>query len=238
MIQNELDPLRESLKAMDVIVHSFIGSNNVTFKDRVQFATVDKGRIQDLQAQFRKAEALFDSMLLLVNSKAVDIMIHNDKAILQKFNEIAQKQEAVLKEQKKLSNGQKGQNETREKERENLSRSIDNALETVAGMNSPLSKPGLVEKKTLSTILDQFESELRKNGLATKKAKAMRLKASENLEEKSSKLGAVDTDESPIRTYGNLGPSQCDIREQCRIMCVDSSHGSKCYVVYSGECVY
>ena len=223
---------------MDVIVHNFFGTDNVTFKDRVKFATVDKGRIQDLQAQFRKAEALFESMLLLVNLKAADVMIHNDKTMLQKMNEIAQKQEAILEEQKKLSNGQREQNKAREKERKNLSQSIDDALKTVVDVKSPLSKPGLVEKKTLSTGLDQFESELRRNGLATKKAKAMRLKASEDLEEKSPSLGAVNTEESPIRTFRDLGPSQCDVREYCRIICVDGSHGSKYHVVRSVECAY
>ena len=170
MIQNGLKPLGEDLGEMDDVLRDLVNRKSITIMGIVRYAVLDKNKLQTLQAKFSRIITRFGHMLSLLAMKADDVHVRNGVASQEKLDTIlsGQAQEVSLRQTKA---------EERKKDRQN----VEKVLKLLEERPTRLESSG--PKQTQAQILDQLEAELKKLGLSKEKAKTVRFKASQELQE-------------------------------------------------------
>ena len=199
---------------MDDILRDYVECKSVTLMGRVRYAILDKNKLQDLRARFSRFTNTFQHMLILLNTEAHDVQIRNDGISHAKLD-------AIIHEQKKGAQDRLVDAQENKKSRQKLEKVLKILEER------PIAQANSVTVQDPNQVLEQLETELKKIGYSSDKAKAARDRATQELSGKSrpSLIGIP-----PIGS--NLGPQeirpiQIPAAEECRILCVDRTHGSE-----------
>ena len=249
---------------MDDILRDFAERKSITVAGRMRYAILDKNKLQHLKGKFSGCTKTFEQMLSLLNMEAHDVQIRNNVVSQGKLDDIlhTQSKEAIDRQ----IEAQKG-----EKSRQ----TIEKVLKILEQRPIAYASSATIQDQT--QVLDQLETELRRLGLPDDKAKAVRLKASQELSgqplpnpflkvpddkakavqpeisQKPSEQLRVSDDKaktvqlkasqgfsgqpraSPFSLTGinpkvmpqTINPSQISAAGDCRILCVDGTHGSE-----------
>ena len=225
---------------MDDVLRDYVECKSVTIMGRMRYAVLDKNKLQGLKAKFSRFTETFQHMLVLLNTEAHDLQLRNDGISHAKLD-------AIILEQKKeaedrLVDAQENK-ETRQK--------IEKVLKILE--KQPVAQASSVTIQDPNQVLEQLETELKKVGYSSEKAKAARNRATQELsgQSRSSWIGKPptsstarpqNTDEcrkpptsTTVRpqntdeckkppTSSTVKPQNSD---ECRILCVDGSHGGE-----------
>ena len=199
---------------MDDILQDFSERKSITLMGRVRYAILDKNKLQDLEGRFRRFSETFRSMLSLLDMKAHDILIRNDVIGQQKLD-------AILQDQSKAAVGR----QLEAQEREETRQKIDRVLKILE--ERPVAQADSVTVLDQNQVLAQLETELKRLGISSEKAKAARLKATQELsrQPRPSLIGIPPM--SPKVVPQMKKPMQFPAAHECRILCVDGTHGGE-----------
>ena len=243
-MKHEIQALQEALVLMNTILQDYIDrSKDMGVMGRVRFAVMDHNKLQSVQADLARSRTTFGLMLDLINMRAHEQHARNDRAAFEKLKDILDKQireaDARKAEAKVMEvvNAKVGE----------IHKMLEAGLPVATSNKSPSGQP--------SDLLDQLEKDLRRVGLSEEKARAARRNAAQALSgehesarkpslltpKKDSREKRRSSDPTPRveRTSGRqlsgrpLSPSLSkavnlpQTTKDYRILCVDSTHGSK-----------
>ena len=199
---------------MDNILLDYVECKSVTLMGRVRYAILDKNKLQDLKAKFSRFTKTFQHMLILLNTEAHDVQIRNDGISHAKLD-------AIILEQKKGAEGRLIDAQENEESR----RKLDKVLKILE--ERPSAQASSVTVQDPNQVLEQLETELKKIGYSSDMAKAARDSATQELsgQPRPSRIRIPPTS-TTVRPQ-NTGPIQIPAADECRILCVDGSHGSE-----------
>ena len=199
---------------MDDILRDFVEYKSITLMGRMRYAILDKNKLQDLKAKFSRFTQTFQYMLILLNTEAHDVQLRNDEISQEKLDDI-------ILEQKKEAEGRLID---AQENKESLQK-IEKVLKILE--ERPLAQASSVTVQDPNQALEQLETELKKLGVPSNKAKAVRDKATQELsgQPRPSWMGIPPM--SSTAKPQNIRPLQIPAADECRILCVDSSHGSE-----------
>ena len=207
-------PLKEDLADMDDILQDFSERKSITLMGRVRYAILDKNKLQDLQSRFRRFSETFKSMFSLLHTEAHDMQIRNDVISQQKLD-------AILQDQSKAAVGR----QIEAQEREEAYQKIDRVLKILE--ERPVAQAGSVTVLDQTQVLAQLETELKRLGVSSEKAKAARLKATQELSRQPYPSLTSIPPMSPKVVPQMKKPMQVPTAHECRILCVDGAHGGE-----------
>ena len=199
---------------MDDILRDFVEYKSVTLMGRMRYAILDKNKLQDLKAKFSRFTQTFQNMLILLNTEAHDVQLRNDEISQGKLDDI-------ILEQKKGAEGRLIDAQQNKESRQKIEKVLKILEER------PVAQASSVTVQDPNQALEQLETELKKLGVPSDKAKAVREKATQELsgQPRPSWIGIPPT--SSTAEPQNIRPLQIPAADECRILCVDGSYGSE-----------
>ena len=245
IIKHESKPLREDLSAMNTILQDYIDkSDNMGVIGRVRYAVLDRNKLQSITASLMRSRTNFGSMLDLINLKAHEQHARSDLASQAMLKAILDRQ---------IQEGEARKAEARARGEKNDGK-LEEILQILKERHPAPSKVSS-EKLSQSQFLSQIETELQKLGLTKTKAKAVRHDVAKALSESeppvpmptllypkeeprekrrisdpfpqtNPEMHRSHSAQNGVSHVTNLGstPKKTGV---CRILCVDSTHGSK-----------